>query len=230
MNKKELLDLIKGEIIVSCQALSDEPLYNEDFSLMPFMAEAAKRAGSKMIRTSSVRDVVEIKKKTGLPVIGLIKKKYEGFDVYITPSMKEVDELVEAGSDIIALDLTKGTRPGNLSPEDLVKAAKEKYPNIIIMADISTFEEGVNAAKYGVDIVSTTMSGYTPWSVQADGPDFELVKKLVASVDCPVIAEGKVHTPKQAKEMLEAGAYAVVVGGAITRPLQIAEGFFKVIR
>ncbi len=230
MNKKELLDLIKGEIIVSCQALSDEPLYNEDFSLMPFMAEAAKRAGSKMIRTSSVRDVVEIKKKTGLPVIGLIKKKYEGYDVYITPTMKEVDELVEAGSDIIALDLTKGTRPENLSPEDIVKQAKEKYPDIIIMADISTFEEGVNAAKYGVDIVSTTMSGYTPWSVQSDGPDFDLVKKLVASVDCPVIAEGKVHTPKQAKEMLEAGAYAVVVGGAITRPLQIAESFFKAIR
>ncbi len=230
MNKKELLSLIKGEIIVSCQALPDEPLYNEDFSLMPFMAEAARQAGSKMIRTSSIRDVVEIKKKTGLPVIGLVKKNYEGFDIYITPSMKEVDDLVEAGSDIVAVDLTDGTRPDNISTKDFIEQIKAKYPDIVLMADISTFEEGVNAAKWGVDIVSSTMSGYTPWSPQVDGPDFELVKKLVAAVDIPVIAEGKVHTPKQAKMMLEAGAHAVVVGGAITRPLQIAQKFFEVIR
>ncbi len=230
MNKKELLSLIKGEIIVSCQALPDEPLYNEDFSLMPFMAEAARQAGSKMIRTSSIRDVVEIKKKTGLPVIGLVKKNYEGFDIYITPSMKEVDDLVEAGSDIIAVDLTDGTRPGNVSTKDFIEQIKAKHPDIVLMADISTFEEGVNAAKWGADIVSSTMSGYTPWSPQVDGPDFDLVKKLVAAVDVPVIAEGKVHRPEQAKMMLEAGAHAVVVGGAITRPLQIAQKFFEVIR
>ncbi len=230
MNKTELLNLIKGEIIVSCQALPDEPLYNEDFSLMPFMAQAAKEAGSKMIRTSSVRDVVEIKKKTNLPVIGLIKKKYEGCDVYITPTMKEIDELVEAGSDIVALDLTIGSRPDGLSAEQIVKMAKEKYPDIILMADISTFEEGVKAYESGVDIVSTTMSGYTSWSKKTDGPDIELVKRLVAAVKVPVIAEGRVHTPQQAKEMFDAGAYAVVVGGAITRPLQIAQKFFEVVK
>lgn len=230
MNKTELLNLIKGEIIVSCQALPPEPLYNADFSLMPFMAQAAKEAGSKMIRTSGVRDVIGIKEKTGLPVIGLIKKTYDGYDVYITPTMKEVDALVEAGSDIIALDLTKGSRPNGLSAGEFVKVIREKYPNIILMADISTYEEGIEAAKSGVDIVSTTMSGYTAWSEKMEGPDKELVQRLVSELDIPVVAEGRIHSPQQAKEMLDAGAYAVVVGGAITRPLQIAQKFFEVVK
>lgn len=230
MNKAELLNLIKGEIIVSCQALPAEPLYNEDFSLMPFMAQAAKEAGSKMIRTAGVRDVKGIKEKTGLPVIGLIKESYEGYDVYITPTMKEVDALVEAGSDIIALDLTKGTRPNGLSAKEFVKAIRERHDDIILMADISTYEEGIEAAQSGVDIVSTTMSGYTKWSVKTDGPDKELVRRLVSELDIPVIAEGRIHTPGQAKEMLDTGAYAVVVGGAITRPLEIAQKFFEVVK
>ena len=102
----EILELTKGSIIVSCQALPTEPLYCEEMSLMPFMAKAAQMAGSRCIRTSSLRDVVAIKEKTGLPVIGLIKRQYEGYDTYITPTMKEIDELVAAESDIIALDCT----------------------------------------------------------------------------------------------------------------------------
>ncbi len=230
MKKEELLNLMKGEIIVSCQALEGEPLYNEKFSLMPFMALAAKEAGAKIIRTSSVRDVIEIKKKTNLPVIGLIKEKYNGYDIYITPTMKEVDALVEAKSDIIALDLTDGSRVNGLICDEFVKEIKSKYKDIILMADISTYEEGIRAYKSGVDIISTTMSGYTPWSKQSDLPDFELVEKLSKNVDIPVVAEGRLQNPEQVKKMFELGAYSVVIGGAITRPLQIARRFFEVLK
>ena len=225
----EVLDLVKGSIIVSCQALPSEPLYCEEMSLMPYMAKAAQMAGSKCIRTSSIRDVVEIKEKTGLPVIGLIKRNYDGYETYITPTMKEVDELVAADSDIIALDCTYMKRGNGQTINEFLKEIREKYPDIPLMADISTFEEGVNAWKCGVDIVGTTMNGYTPHSEKTEGPNYELVAQLVEALPIPVIAEGRVHTPEQAAKMLELGAHAVVVGGAITRPLEIAQRFYAAI-
>lgn len=227
MNKKELFDSFKGKLIVSCQALPGEPLYIENSTIMPLMAKAAKIAGSPLIRTSGIMDVVEIKKETGLPVIGLIKKSYENFEQYITPTMKEIDELVEAESDIIALDCTMRTRGDGKSINDFIREIKEKYPEIILMGDISTFDEGVNAEKAGIDIVGTTLSGYTSYSLQTKGPDFNLVEKLSKKLKIPVVAEGKIHNPEQAKKMLELGAYAVVVGGAITRPLEIALRFVE---
>ena len=226
----EILDATKGSIIISCQALPGEPMYCEEMSLMPFFAEAAKRAGSKCIRTSSIRDVAEIKKATGLPVIGLVKRVIEGYASYITPTMEEIDQLVEVDSDIIALDCTLRERGDGTTINEFIAAIKKKYPDIVLMADISTVEEAVNAEKCGVDLVGTTLSGYTPYSPQVDGPDFTLVEKLVNSLSIPVIAEGKVHYPDQAKKMLELGAHAVVVGGAITRPLEIAERFYKGIQ
>lgn len=225
----EILQATKGSIIISCQALPDEPMYCEEMSIMPFFANAAKRAGSKCIRTSSIRDVVEIKKATGLPVIGLVKRVVEGYASYITPTMQEVDDLVAADADIIALDCTQRKRGDGLTINEFIAQIKAKYPDIVLMADISTFEEGVNAEQCGVDLVGTTMSGYTDYSPKVDGPDYELVKKLVATLKIPVIAEGKVHRPDQAKKILELGAHAVVVGGAITRPLEIAQRFFKAI-
>lgn len=227
MNKEEILKSIKGSVVISCQALPNEPLYVEEKSIMYLMARAAKMAGSPAIRTNSVRDVIDIKKETGLPVIGLIKREYEGSEVYITPTMKEVDELVDAKSDVIALDCTFSKRLNDESINDFIKSIKEKYPSIILMADISTYEEGVNAYKCGVDMVGTTMNGYTPQSIKENINNLELVKKLTKEIDIPVIAEGKVHYPYQVKEMLDAGAYSVVVGGAITRPLEIAQRFIK---
>lgn len=223
----EILKSTKGSLIVSCQALPDEPLYCEEQSLMPFMAEAARRAGSKCIRTSSVRDVREIKEKTGLPVIGLIKRRYEGYESYITPTMKEIDELVEADADIIALDCTMRNRGDGLTAGEFLQKIREKYPDIVLMADISTYEEGINAWKHGASLVGTTMSGYTDYSPQKNEPDYDLVEKLANTVDIPVIAEGKIHYPWQAKKMIDLGAHAVVVGGAITRPLEITRRFMN---
>lgn len=227
--KHEILEKIKGKLITSCQALPSEPLYVEEKSIMYLMARAAKQAGSPCIRTNSIRDIVAIKKETSLPVIGLIKIDYDGYDSYITPTMKEIDELVSVDTDIIALDCTMRKRGDGSTINQFIKEIKSKYPDIILMADISTYEEGINAWKCGVDFVGTTLSGYTNYSPKIDGPDIELVKKLSSNIDIPVIAEGKVHSPEQAVQMLSAGAYAVVVGGAITRPLEIATRFINAI-
>ena len=229
MNKEELFERIKGKVIVSCQAVPGEPLYVEEKSVMYLMARAAKQAGAPAIRTSSIRDVIAIKEETGLPVIGLIKIQYEGFESYITPTMKEVDELVEAKADVIALDCTNQKRGDGKSISEFISEVREKYPEAVLMADISTYEEGVNAWKLGMDIVGTTMSGYTPYTTKTDGPDYELVRRLSETLDIPVIGEGRVHSPEQAVEMLKTGAHAVVVGGAITRPLEIAQRFMKAV-
>lgn len=231
MTKETLFALMKGTVIVSCQATPGEPLYDRERSVMPLMARAAKLAGAKMIRTSSVRDIVEIKEETGLPVIGLIKREYPGFQGRITMTMREVDECVAAGADIVSIDCTDCARGDGLTPTEFLKAVRQKYPNIIIMADCAVFEEAVAAHAAGADLVGTTMNGYTPQTAGETGePNFALVARLAKALPCPVIAEGRVHTPEQARRMLEQGAWAVVVGGAITRPLEIASLFMAAVR
>ena len=231
MTKQELFDLIKGTIVVSCQATPGEPLYMKDQSIMYLMARAAKQAGAKMIRTSSVRDIVEIKEETGLPVIGLIKREYPGYTGRITMTMREVDECMEAMADIVSIDCTFNERADGLTPGEFLKQVKAKYPNISIMADCATLEEAVAAYEAGADLVGSTMNGYTPQTRDCKGdPNYELVRQMVAALPCPVIAEGRVHTPEQARKMLEIGAWAVVVGGAITRPLEIANRFMAAVK
>lgn len=231
MTKQELFDLMKGTIIVSCQATPGEPLYMKDQSMMYLMARAAKQAGAKMIRTSSVRDIVEIKEETGLPVIGLIKREYPGYTGRITMTMREVDECMGALADIVSIDCTNCTRGDGLTPPAFLRQVKAKYPNIIIMADCATLEEAVAAYEAGADLVGSTMNGYTAATAHCKGdPNYELVEQMVAALPCPVIAEGRVHTPEQARRMLEIGAWAVVVGGAITRPLEIATRFMNAVK
>lgn len=229
MDKNRLFEKIRGQMIISCQAVKGEPLYVEEESVMYLMARAAKMAGTPAIRTSSVRDVTAIKKETGLPVIGLVKIQYPGYEGYITPTMKEVDELVEAGSDVVALDCTLRKRGDGKTVNQFLEEIRGKYPDIVLMADISNYEEGINARKCGVDIVGTTMSGYTDYTPKLDGPDYELMKRLAADLDIPVIGEGKIHTPEEAVKALDTGVWAIVVGGAITRPLEIANRFMEVI-
>ena len=229
MTKQEILDAIHGKMIISCQAIPGEPLYLEDDSVMYLMARAAKRAGTPAIRTSSIRDVAAIKKETGLPVIGLVKINYPGYDSYITPTMKEVDDLVAVGSDVVALDCTLRKRGDGTTINEFIAQIRQKYPDIILMADISNYEEGINAWKCGVDIVGTTMSGYTDYTSKKDEPDYELMTRLAADIDIPVIGEGKIHYPDQAVKALQTGIWSIVVGGAITRPLDIAQRFMKAI-
>ena len=230
MDKKELYEYLRGELIVSCQALPGEPLYREEGGVMCLMAQAAKNAGVKAIRAQGIVDIKQIKEQTNLPVIGIIKKSYPGYATYITATMDEVDKLVEVGSDIIALDCTNRERGDGKTPSEFVKEIKEKYPNIVLMADISNLEEAIEAEKAGVDFVGTTMNGYTPYTTVSKKFDPSLVKEIVKTVKIPVIAEGKIHEPKEAKAALEAGAHCMVVGGAITRPQEITSRFLAELK
>lgn len=229
MNNQEVLQQLKGKLVVSCQALPHEPLYTEEGGIMPRMALAAEMAGASGIRCNSVRDLLQIKEMVKLPTIAIIKIDYEDSDIYITPTMKEVDALVEAGSEIIAMDFTNRVRPNGLLPNAFFQAVREKYPNQLFMADISNFEEAKAAKEAGFDFVGTTMNGYVG-DEQTEGPNFDLVERIVKELGCNCIAEGRIHEPQQARKMLELGAFCVVVGGAITRPLEIASRFVKAIK
>lgn len=221
----EIFNKIKLKLIVSCQALEGEPLYSS--FIMGRMALAATQAGAGGIRANTISDIKEIKKNTNLPIIGIIKRNYGDCNVYITPTIKEVDELIMEGVDIIAIDSTKRLRPDNIKLEYFVKIIKEKYPNQIIMGDISNVDEAIYAEKIGIDIIGTTLCGYTDYT-KGDKP-LDTLQDVLRSVKIPVIAEGNLDTPEKVKKAIQMGALAVVVGGAITRPKQIAEKFVKVI-
>lgn len=231
-NKEEmpmkLLQSIENGLIVSCQALDDEPLHSP--FIMAKMAKAAEIGGAVAIRANGYKDIKAIKNEVNLPIIGLIKENYNGYKPYITPTIREVEMVVKAGADIVAIDATKLIKPGNLTTNSLLKEIRERYPNILVMADISTIDEGIEAEKMGFDIVSTTLSGYTDYSPKTDKPDFELIKNLAKILNIPVIGEGRIWTPEDAIEALDLGAFAVVVGTAITRPQEITRHFSDPIK
>lgn len=221
--------MLERGLIVSCQALEDEPLHSA--FIMGRMALAAKQGGAVGIRANSVPDIEEIKKAVDLPIIGIIKRDYEDSDVYITATMKEITELVNCGVDVIALDATGRLRPNAQSLENFFELIKEKYPEQLLMADCSTLDEAVAADRMGFDYIGTTMIGYTSESrkLKVSANDFEIVKEILQRCQHSVIAEGNIDTPEKAKRVLELGCHSVVVGGAITRPKQITEKFIKQI-
>ena len=202
-------------LIVSCQALQDEPLHSA--FIMSKMALAAKEGGAVGIRANGVEDIKAIKSEVDLPVIGIIKINYDGLKPYITPTMKEVEALVESKVDVVAVDATMD------QTEEFLKSLKEKYPNQKFMADISTIEEGLRAEAIGFDYIGTTLVGYTDQSKGLN--NFDVLEGLVEKCKKPVVAEGNFDTPEKARKALEAGAYTVVVGGAITRPQLITKKF-----
>ncbi len=215
-----IIEQLKGKLIVSCQAYMGEPMRHPE--TMAQIARAAELGGAAAIRCQGLSDIAAIKGRVEVPVIGLWKEGHEG--VYITPSARHARACVSAGSDIVAIDATGRLRPDGTTFEDTVEAVRGET---LIMADCACMDDVRRAVAVGVDIVSTTMAGYAPGREKTEGPDFDFVREAVeVAGDTPVFCEGRVHTPAQAREALEAGAFAVVVGTAITHPTSIT-GWFR---
>jgi len=221
-----ILKQLEKQVIISVQAMPDEPLYKEE--CICAMMQSVVEGGAKGLRAAGARDIKNAKKMfPDIPVIGITKpdKLPDNFKeiVYITPSLKEVKEIINAGADIVATDATQRKRPAE-SLEEIVNYIKDNKK--IAMADISNFEEGIKACELGFDIVSTTLSGYTQTSdSNIKTPDFDLLEKLVKGIDCPVILEGRIWRPEEVDKAFTLGAYSVVIGSAVTRPRLITKRF-----
>ena len=226
----ERIQTLKGKLIVSCQALPHEPLHSS--FIMGRMAKAALEGGAVGIRANTREDIREIQSQVDLPVIGIVKRDYPDCEVYITPTLQEVEELMEVRPEIIALDATGRLRPGGVTLDAFFAELKEKYPDQLWMADCSTVEEALHADKLGFDFIGTTMVGYTEESrgLHIEADDFAILREIIAGSAHPVIAEGNINTPEKARRVIELGAFSVVVGSIITRPQLITKSFAEALR
>jgi len=217
-----IIEKLKGGLIVSCQAYPGDAMYGSN--IMAAFAKASLEAGAVGIRANGVEDIRVIKETVSLPIIGIYKENIHGYEPYITPTLKHVELVIGAGADIVAVDATKRLHPEGLMGYEFISKIKRHF-DITLMADISTLEEGILAYQAGADLISTTLSGYTEYTKNSKKPNFELLKALVKEVPIPVIMEGNIWRPEEARYALDLGAYAVVVGSAITRPQLIAKRF-----
>jgi N-acylglucosamine-6-phosphate 2-epimerase len=216
------LEAIRGGLVVSCQAPRDSPLAHTAHLLA--LARAAAAGGASGIRAEGVETVAAVKRELELPVIGLRKRPVPGSDVYITPELEDATAIAAAGPDIVAVDATSRPRPDRRDTESFVRELTREL-DVPVLADVDSVEAGVAARAAGAAAVATTLSGYTDSAAAPDGPDIDLVARLVAELDCPVIAEGRYATPEDVRRAVEAGAFAVVVGTAITDPLTLTRRF-----
>ncbi|UWP58676.1 N-acetylmannosamine-6-phosphate 2-epimerase [Ruminococcus gauvreauii] len=226
----ERIEKLRGKLIVSCQALPHEPLHSS--FIMGRMAKAAQEGGACGIRANTREDIAEIKSQVDLPIIGIVKRDYGDSDIYITPTIREVDELMEVKPEIIAVDATVSLRPGGQTLDAFFKEVREKYPQQQLMADCSTVEEALHADALGFDFIGTTLVGYTRQSEgsKIEENDFEIIRSIVRQVKHPVIAEGNINTPEKARRVIELGAFSVVVGSIITRPQLITRNFAEALQ
>ena len=223
---EKLIDSLRGGLIVSCQAAAGSPTDSPE--ILAALAKSAELAGAVGIRANYVQNIIAIANTVKIPIIGIKKREVQGFEVYITPEYIDAYEVATAGAHLIALDATNRPRPGEDSFRDLVGRIHDEL-ELPVMADVSTYDEGVRAADAGADLIATTMSGYTSYTADKLplGPDIELVRALADRMTIPVVCEGRIHTPEQAKAALDAGAHAVVVGTALTAPIWITEQYVK---
>ena len=225
MNK--ILESLRGGLIVSCQALPGNPLRDSD--CIARLAEAAAIGGAVAIRANGVADLIAIRQRVAIPMIGINKLSPDPVLPYITPTFESAREIAGTGIEIIALDATMRERTDGVTSTELIQRIKKEIP-LLVMADISTLAEGLAAEEAGADIVATTLSGYTAYSPQREGPDLKLVEELATRITVPVIAEGRFHSPQDALDGLHAGAHAVVIGKMITNAMFITKYFTERIK
>lgn len=220
MANSQKIEELRGGLIVSCQAPSGSPL--DEPQVIAAMAEAAAGAGASGIRVNGARKIETCRNRIRLPIIGIEKLVTEGSEVYITPGFESASRLSQA--DIIAIDATQRKRPGGEQLGELIKRIRGEL-GLPVMADIATYDEALKAAELGADIVATTLCGYTSETRGERLPALELVSKLAAKVEIPVICEGGVGSPEELRMALESGAFAVVVGTAITGITELTARF-----
>lgn len=222
-----IIQQLKGGMIVSCQSEGEDPFNQPEY--VALFAKAAEMGGAVGIRTEGIEKLKAIKKITKLPIIGLIKSQFNNGFVRITGSMKEVEELIKAGSDIIAIDGTNRLREG-ITGDKMIAKVKSDF-GCLVLADIATYDEAIACEKAGADCVSTTLSGYTPYSqMTSNVADFKLIGRLAKDLHIPLFAEGRINTPEEARKAMQLGAYAVISGTAITRPRVITQWFVESIK
>lgn len=226
---KPAVERLLGKTIISVQAYEDTPLYGPEN--MRTMARSVLLGGAEGLRACWPQDIRAIREITDKPIVGIYKDFGDGDPldtVFITPTLEQASEVIEAGADILGLDCTIRPSRGFSELKDLLLAIREKYPDVAIMADLATLEEGIAVAGTGlVDIISSTLSGYTRQSLdRATGkPDYRLVRELKQAVDLPVNGEGRIWEVGDLEEMLAAGADMVTIGSAVTRPHEITKRF-----
>lgn len=214
---------LKPGLIVSCQAEEGSP-FNYPHFIAAF-AQAAELGGAVGVRVRSPENVEAVSKVTQLPIIGLTKGQYDSGTVLITPTLDDVLKLVDAGADMVAVDATSRRRPNGMSGLEFLRLVRSKV-SALIVADISNPQEGITAAYEGADLVATTLSGYTENDIRPRvEPDYELIEDIASQADAMIIAEGRIWTPEQAVKAIRSGAFAVCVGSAITRPVDIVRRF-----
>lgn len=227
--KKEILESMKGGLIVSCQVQHDDPVYSMDFVVK--MAKAAEWGGAVGIRANSPDQIAEIKKNVALPVIGLYKIWHDDTDVFITPTLEAARQVWEAGAEIIALDCTSQMTHEGRPAYELLPVVKKEIPDAIIFADVSNYDEAKRAAELGADIVGPTLYGYTEETKHIEQPDLREFARMCRDLGDRVcmIMEGHIYTPEDAMKCLYLGAHSVVVGSAITRPHLITRRFVDLL-
>lgn len=225
----EIVTRLAHGLIVSCHIDEEEGGRMPD--LLSYFAGAAERGGAAGLRVEGVEHVRRLRPLTRLPIIGFVEGSFEDGSPLITPTAADVEALLAAGADIVAVDGTKRKRAdgtdGFLFFEQLRKRITAP-----LWADVATFREGIRAAESGADVVATTLAGYTPGTVAKDyrTPDFTLIRELAGALTIPVIAEGRIWDPDTAAQAISLGAHAVVVGSAITRPHVVTEVFVNAVR
>ncbi len=220
----ELLAKLSGGLIVSCRSENDDPFNTP--ALMTKFALAAQMGGAAAIRAQGIDNIKAIREQVDIPIIGIVEGRFENDWVCITPDFSDIDRIIGSGADFVALDVTSRKRPNGMDGIEFFDEVRNRY-DIPLMADISTFEEGIRAAEMGADIIATSLSGFTQYTEKFanDQPDYELVEQLFRGTKIPVVASGRIWNPQQAKEALVSGAFAVIVGSAITRPRDITKKF-----
>jgi N-acylglucosamine-6-phosphate 2-epimerase len=221
------LQTLRGGLIVSCQAKVGEPM--RDPYIMAAVAQSVVQGGAAAVRANLPDHIRAMRAVIDVPIFGIYKRDYPDAEVYITPTLAEAEAIVQAGCDVLTIEATQRRRPNGQSLADFMHEIKTHF-TLPVMADISTHEEGLVAAALGADLLATTLSGYTPYSPQQEAPDFRLIETLARAVDVPVIAEGRISTPEEARRAFDCGAFAVVVGSMITRPEHITAQFLRGLR